>query len=190
MPVVGKADGLRHLGVAQFGVEDELAARHGVEIGVLGHDAHIAAAAEPLDEGGIDVGVLFHLKRRGDAAFQEFAIGQRADRQALVTAQNRDHRHVHAGDAGEPGILRATAKHRVADVIVGRDEARRDHLAAPVDDPGRAGMRVRDLIARPHGDDAVAFDVDRTRIENTEIIVDGQDGGVFDENAHRGCSPQ
>ncbi len=184
VPALGEAGRLGELRLVGLIVEDELAAHHLVGIGIADHLAHRALEAELLDEGREAFDILLELHDRGAAATQELEIVERADRRALLRAQDRRHRKIETGRRLEAGIFRAAAEDRVADMGVDVDEARRHDLAAPVDDPRDIRMTLLDGGGRADIDDLPALDDDRARLDDPAAGIDGQDRRILDHETH------
>ena len=184
MPGLRELDGLAKLRLAQRLVVAVFVLGHRIDVDVVGHDAHEAAHAERFDEGCEDVGFLFHLQRRGHPALQQLRVGERADREALLAARDRRHREVLAGHAAEPHVFGAPAEEGVADMVVGADEAGQHHLAGAVDDARGAGVRRLDLRARTYRCDTSVLDVHRAVLDHAVTGIDGENGGVCDEQTH------
>ena len=102
-----------------------------------------APDAEPLDEGGVDVGVLLHLEHGRHAAAQELGVGERPDRQTLLTRDDGRHGEVLAGHAAQAGVLGPPPEERVADVGVAAHEARDHDFAPAIEHSGRRRMPAR-----------------------------------------------
>ena len=178
------AIGLAELRLAERRVVAVAVVAQAVHLDVERHHAHEAPDPEPLDEGGVDVGVLLHLEHGRHAAPQELGVGERPDRQTLLPRDDGRHGEVLAGHAAQAGILGPAPEERVADVGVAAHEARDHDLAPAIENSGRRRMPADDFGAGSDVDDARALDVHRARVEDALVGVHRDHGRVADEDAH------